>query len=119
MLAFLTFYWTLASTCELAFKVKVQDLALLPLLEHAPDQMASRPLVTLSVIEDPGANGATCATALIDRIIHHANVIDIEGQSYRLRQAESRAAAPNAPSRSANAAARSPAGSSATVPNSG
>lgn len=39
---------------------------------------------------------ATCATALIDRIIHHADVVDIEGQSYRLRQAESRAAAPKA-----------------------
>jgi DNA replication protein DnaC len=39
---------------------------------------------------------ATCATALIDRIIHHADVIDIDGKSYRLRQAEerSRAAAP-------------------------
>jgi DNA replication protein DnaC len=37
---------------------------------------------------------ATCATALIDRIVHHADVVDIEGQSYRLRQAESRAAAP-------------------------
>jgi DNA replication protein DnaC len=34
---------------------------------------------------------ATCATALIDRVIHHADVIAIEGQSYRLRQAEDRA----------------------------
>jgi DNA replication protein DnaC len=33
---------------------------------------------------------ATCATALIDRIIHHADVIAIEGQSYRLREAEQR-----------------------------
>jgi DNA replication protein DnaC len=31
---------------------------------------------------------ATCATALIDRIIHHADVLPIEGQSYRLREAE-------------------------------
>ncbi|NVJ03570.1 ATP-binding protein, partial [Myxococcus sp. AM009] len=29
-------------------------------------------------------NGA-CATALIDRIIHHADIITIEGQSYRRR----------------------------------
>lgn len=35
---------------------------------------------------------ATCATALIDRIIHHADVIAIEGQSYRLREAEERSA---------------------------
>ncbi len=31
---------------------------------------------------------ATCATALIDRIIHHADVINVEGKSYRLREAE-------------------------------
>jgi DNA replication protein DnaC len=31
---------------------------------------------------------ATCATALIDRIVHHADIIAIEGKSYRLRQAE-------------------------------
>ena len=36
---------------------------------------------------------ATCATALIDRVIHHADVIAIEGQSYRLREAEERTAA--------------------------
>ncbi len=31
---------------------------------------------------------ATSAVALIDRLIHHADVIAIEGQSYRLREAE-------------------------------
>lgn len=31
---------------------------------------------------------ATCATALIDRVVHHADVIVIEGQSYRAREAE-------------------------------
>jgi DNA replication protein DnaC len=31
---------------------------------------------------------ATCATALIDRVIHHADLIGIEGKSYRLREAE-------------------------------
>lgn len=40
---------------------------------------------------------ATCATALIDRVIHHADVIAIEGKSYRLRQAEDRAKAPAKP----------------------
>ena len=34
---------------------------------------------------------ATCATALIDRVIHHADVIAIEGESYRLREAKERA----------------------------
>lgn len=34
---------------------------------------------------------ATCATALIDRVIHHADVISIEGKSYRLREAENAA----------------------------
>lgn len=40
---------------------------------------------------------ATCATALIDRVIHHADVIAIEGKSYRLRQAEDRAKSPAKP----------------------
>lgn len=31
---------------------------------------------------------AACATALIDRVIHHADVIAIKGKSYRLREAE-------------------------------
>ena len=31
---------------------------------------------------------ATCATALIDRVSHHADVINVEGKSYRLREAE-------------------------------
>jgi len=30
---------------------------------------------------------ATCATALIDRVVHHADVIAIEGDSYRAREA--------------------------------
>jgi len=36
---------------------------------------------------------ATCATALIDRVIHHADVVSIEGKSYRLREAEDAATA--------------------------
>jgi DNA replication protein DnaC len=31
---------------------------------------------------------ATCATALIDRLVHHAEVIAFEGDSYRRREAE-------------------------------
>jgi DNA replication protein DnaC len=32
--------------------------------------------------------GAACATALVDRVVHHADIIHIEGQSYRLRESE-------------------------------
>lgn len=35
---------------------------------------------------------ATCTTALIDRIIHHADIIAIDGQSYRRREAQARIA---------------------------
>jgi hypothetical protein len=38
--------------------VNVQLLCLFPPLEHAPDQIASRPLVTLSVIAVPVENCA-------------------------------------------------------------
>jgi DNA replication protein DnaC len=31
---------------------------------------------------------AACAVALIDRVIHHANIISIEGDSYRRRVAQ-------------------------------
>jgi hypothetical protein len=49
-------YCTFALTDALALIVNVQFLAFPPPLEHAPDQMASRPLVTLSVIDVPAAN---------------------------------------------------------------
>ena len=32
-----------------------------------------------------------CATTLIYRLIHHADVLTVEGESYRLREAEKRA----------------------------
>ncbi len=43
---------------------------------------------------------ATCATALVDRVIHHADVVAIEGQSYRLREAEEKTAARRKPPKS-------------------
>src|SRR5579859_245785 len=55
---FVRAYCTFAVTDAFAFNVSVQVLALLPLLEHAPPQIASRPLVTLSVTAVPGANCA-------------------------------------------------------------
>lgn len=41
-----------------AFNVNVHVRVLLPPLEHAPDQIASRPFVTLNVIDVPVLNGA-------------------------------------------------------------
>jgi len=38
--------------------------------------------------------GAACTIALIDRIVHHANIIPIEGDSYRLRDAKMKRIAP-------------------------
>ena len=51
-------YCTFAVTDEFAFNVSVQVLVFAPPLEHAPLQMASRPLVMLSVTAVPGANCA-------------------------------------------------------------
>ena len=45
-------------TEPLAFNVNVQLRRLLPLLEQAPDQTASRPFETVSVIDVPLANTA-------------------------------------------------------------
>jgi hypothetical protein len=49
---------TFAVTVADAAGAKVQVLVLFPPLEQAPDQIASRPFETLSVIEVPLANGA-------------------------------------------------------------
>ena len=48
----------MALTDPAALNVKVQVRRLDPLLEQAPDQMASRPLVTLSLIDAPVVNDA-------------------------------------------------------------
>ena len=48
-------YWTLAVTAAAPLIVTVQLLALLPPLEQAPDQIASRPLLTLRVTAEFGA----------------------------------------------------------------
>ena len=34
---------------------------------------------------------ATCATALIERVVHHADIVKIEGESYRMRESEANA----------------------------
>src|SRR5258708_17352683 len=34
---------------------------------------------------------ATCATALVERVVHHADIVKIDGKSYRLRESESAA----------------------------
>jgi hypothetical protein len=49
-------YCTLAVTDALAFTANVHVLVLFPPLEQAPDQIASRPFVTLSVTEVPTLN---------------------------------------------------------------
>ncbi len=34
---------------------------------------------------------ATCATALVERVVHHADIVKIEGESYRLRESQAAA----------------------------
>jgi DNA replication protein DnaC len=55
---------------------------------------------------------ATCVVTLIDRIVHRSEIISIEGESYRLKEAKERAAAKAAQRASARRAKR-PNGSSA------
>jgi hypothetical protein len=51
-------YWTLAVTVPVALNVNLHVLCFVPPLEHAPDQIASRPLVTVKVIDVPVVNDA-------------------------------------------------------------
>jgi DNA replication protein DnaC len=39
---------------------------------------------------------AACTTALIDRVVHHAEIIAIEGDSYRKREAQAAINTPKA-----------------------
>ena len=36
----------------------------------------------------PRSRAKTCASAIIERVVHHADVVKIEGKSYRLRESE-------------------------------
>ena len=74
----------------------------LPLLRRArrrPPLPGRQPPLRAEVARDhdelrPSSNGtpsfpnAACAVALIDRLTHHAEIISIEGESYRKREAE-------------------------------
>jgi hypothetical protein len=51
-------YCTFALTAALAFKVNVHVRLFSPPVEQAPDQIASRPFVTLRVIDIPALNVA-------------------------------------------------------------
>jgi hypothetical protein len=55
--------------------VNVQFLRLLPPLEQAPDQIASRPLETLSVIDVPDVNDATALLPVLTLIPAGLDVI--------------------------------------------
>lgn len=44
---------------------------------------------------------ATCVVSIVDRLVHHAEVIVLEGESYRMREARERASRKNKPQRSA------------------
>jgi len=35
---------------------------------------------------------AACVVSLVDRLIHHAEILSLDGKSYRLKEAEARAA---------------------------
>jgi len=60
------------------------DLAEMPPLAHPKPQATD-----LAFSDWPTVfPNATCATALIDRLVHHADVIAVEGESYRRREAE-------------------------------
>ena len=48
--------------------------------------------------------GASCVVAMIDRLVHHAEILAIKGESYRRKEAQEQAAA-RSRKRSAKAAA--------------
>lgn len=74
----------------LSYDAKAADL----LFQVVSARHEKRPLVlttNLAFADWPSIfPNASCTVALIDRVIHHADVIAIEGDSYRRREAEAR-----------------------------
>ena len=74
----------------LSYDAKAADL----LFQVVSERHEKRPLVlttNLAFADWPTIfPNASCTVALIDRVIHHADVIAIEGDSYRRREAEAR-----------------------------
>jgi len=74
----------------LSYDSKAADL----LFQVVSERHEKRPLVlttNLTFSDWPTIfPNASCTVALIDRVLHHADVIAIEGESYRRREAEAR-----------------------------
>jgi DNA replication protein DnaC len=51
---------------------------------------------------------AACVVSMVDRLLHHAEIIAIEGKSYRLKEAQERAEQRSAQRRKAKSAGRKP-----------
>lgn len=77
----------------LSYDTRMADL-LFEVVTRRYEQGSILLTTNLSFHEWPGHfPGAACVTALIDRLTHHAEIIAIEGRSYRLKEAEERKAA--------------------------
>ena len=58
----------------------------------AAAEIANHPLILFKEWNEVFPN-ATCIVALLDRLLHHADVTVIEGDSYRIRESEQETAA--------------------------
>jgi DNA replication protein DnaC len=52
---------------------------------------------------------AACVVSIVDRLVHHSDILVIEGESYRMREAKERAAGKNKATKSRPASTKHPA----------
>src|ERR1043166_926218 len=97
-------YWTLAVSELAAFRVKVQVFVLTPPLLHTPDQIAARPLVTLSVMRvpmgklaEPVVPTGTLSPAGVERALSPARPVAVKVRSAVARGAPQTFATPPPP----------------------
>jgi len=57
-------------------------------IENSLPRRSTRDRLASSAWKATSIPSAACTTALIDRVVHHADIIAIEGESYRKREAQ-------------------------------
>jgi hypothetical protein len=79
-----------AVACFRGARVDLVRCDLLPLLVETSRRYEKKSLVLTTNLAFADWHtifpSATCATALVERVVHHADILKIEGESYRLRE---------------------------------
>jgi DNA replication protein DnaC len=60
-----------------------------------PSIAGTLPAIEFTIIRSRSRAGTTSAEALLDRLTHHVHILEMNGESYRLRQSKHRRRSPS------------------------